>query len=335
MPDLTIGRLRGGFCVSWKDDTTGKRRRHQLAARSRKDAEREAIDVYRHHTFDPGDTTIDGLLRVYRDSLDGKPSGKTLGYLMPALCGHFGHLRPDQVTRDHCADYGAARERAGRSPGTVHTELGYLRSAMRYAEKCRLIDRAPHIWRPSKPIPKERFLDRNEIPKLIDACAAPHIRLAVVLLLGTAARVGAILDLEWSRVDLERGQINLRLDDATTRKGRAIVPMNGMTRAALQTARDAALSDYVVEYGGERVRSIRNGFSAACRRAGLEGVTLHTLRHTAAVHMAEAGIPLSKISQYLGHSNSAITEKVYSRFAPSHMQDAADVLDFTKPRKVR
>ncbi|MEO9650495.1 MAG: tyrosine-type recombinase/integrase [Roseobacter sp.] len=87
-----------------------------------------------------------------------------------------------------------------------------------------------------------------------------------------------------------------------------------MTRAALQTARNAALTDYVVEYACGPVKSFRNGFTAACRRAGLEGVTIHTLRHTAAVYMAEAGVDMSKISQYLGHSNTAITERVYARY---------------------
>ncbi|WP_378953032.1 hypothetical protein [Mesorhizobium sp. ANAO-SY3R2] len=38
---------------------------------------------------------------------------------------------------------------------------------------------------------------------------------------------------------------------------------------------------------------------------------------------------MSKIAQYLGHSDSRITERVYARFAPGHMQDAADVLDLS------
>ena len=42
------------------------------------------------------------------------------------------------------------------------------------------------------------------------------------LLFGTAARVRAILDLTWDRVDLERWSINLRLPNSVTRKGRAM-----------------------------------------------------------------------------------------------------------------
>lgn len=328
MPDITIGRLRGGYCVSWRDG--GKRRRYQLKACTRKEAEAEALDVYRRQNLPKDGCTVSELWAEYRKSLGSRPTARTLEYTGRAVLAHFGAYRPDHITKELCEDYRGKREGEGKALGSIHTELGHLRSALKYAVKIGLIDRAPHIWRPAKPSPKERYLSRDEINRLIDGCTGPHIRLAVTLLLGTAGRVGAILDLEWQRVDFERGTINLRLADSHTRKGRAVVPMNGMTRAALQTARDAALTDYVVEYAGGPVKSIRTGFKAACRRAGIEGATIHTLRHTAAVYMAEAGVPMWKISQYLGHSNTAITERVYARFAPSAMQDAADVLNFTE-----
>lgn len=328
MPEISIGRLRGGFCVYWRDKG-GKRQRYQLQAGTRKEAEGEALDVYRMRNQSTGGASTSDCWEAYRDSLGSRPTAKTMGYTGKSILEHFGHLRPEQISRQACLSYDDDRTRAEISKGSIHTELGHLRSALRYAEKVGMIERAPHIWRPEKPMPKERFLTHDEIIRLIDAASAPHIRLAITLLLGTAGRVGAILDLEWTRVDFDRGIINLRLDDQATRKGRAIVPMNGMTRAALQTAHHAALSDYVVEYAADRVKSIRKGFQNACERANLEGVTIHTLRHSAAVHMVSAGVPMSKVSQYLGHSNTAITERVYARFAPSHMQDAADVLNFT------
>lgn len=327
MPDITIGRLRGGYCVTWQQD--GKRKRYQLKARERKAAEAEAVDVYRRRTVPVNESTIADCWRAYRDSLGDRPTARTLDYTGKAVLEHFGHLRPDLASREACLGYDAARSRTGISKGSIHTELGHLRSALRFAEKVGMIERAPYIWRPAKPAPKERYLAHDEITALVEGAGTPHIRLAIILLLGTAGRVGAILDLTWDRVDFERGTINLRLNDAVTRKGRAVVPMNAMTRAALQTARDAALTDYVVEYGCERVKSIRNGFGAACRRAELSGVTIHTLRHTSAVYMAEAGVPMSQISQYLGHSNTATTERVYARYSPTALRDAAEVLNFT------
>jgi len=154
------------------------------------------------------------------------------------------------------------------------------------------------------------------------------VRLAITLLLGTGARVGAILDLTWDRIDLERGVINLRIPDAMTRKGRAVVPMNRTTKAALSVASHAALSDHVIEYGGRRVKSIRKGFTAAVDRAGIGHVRIHDLRHTAAVTMLAAGIPIEKVAQVLGHSNTSVTYRTYGRYLPEHMQDAVDSLDF-------
>ncbi|ABN76602.1 phage integrase family protein [Rhodobacter sphaeroides ATCC 17029] len=134
---------------------------------------------------------------------------------------------------------------------------------------------------------------------------------------------------------MERGVINLRLPDARTRKGRAIVPINRGLMAALQTAREAAVTDHVVEYGGTRVASIRKGFEVAVTRAGFEDVTLHTIRHSAAVEMVSSGIPIEQVAQYLGHSNPSITFSTYGRFAPEHLQQAADVLDFVRLKVAR
>lgn len=336
MPDISIGRLRGGFCVYWTG-SDGKRTRHQLAARSRAEAEAEAIDVYRreHYAKREKGASVAELWEAYRADLGDRPTGATMGYTGKAVLAHFGHYRPDQVTNELCRSYTRKRTEAGISQGAVHTELGHLRSALSWAEKNRLIDAAPHVERPPKPTPKERFLSKVEVAHLIECASAPHIALAIHLLFATAGRVGAILDLTWERVDMERGVINLRLDDARTRKGRAIVPINRGLMAALQTAKDAALSDHVVEYAGQRVQSIRKGFEAAVTRAGLVDVTLHTIRHSAAVAMVSSGVPIEKVAQFLGHSNTAITFSTYGRFAPEHLADAAEVLEFVKLKSMR
>ena len=108
--------------------------------------------------------------------------------------------------------------------------------------------------------------------------------------------------------------------------------MNTGLEAALLEARKGALSDYVIEWAGGPVNSIRKGFTTAVTAAKLEGVTLHTLRHTGAVHMVAGGVPMRKISQFMGHSNTQITERTYARFAPDHLRDAADIVDFDGPQ---
>lgn len=79
---------------------------------------------------------------------------------------------------------------------------------------------------------------------------------------------------------------------------------------------------------GER-DGLRTGFMAAVRRAGLGGASPNVCRHTGSVHMAAAAVPMAKISQFMGHSNVAVTEHGYTRFAPGHMLDAAAAPDFS------
>ena len=334
MREYRIGRLKGRFVVTWIEPD-GRRRRYRLDALTRKAAETEALDRIAQESIPKTGATVANLWAQYCEYLGDRPAGVTMGYTGKAVLPHFGHMRPDQVTLAQCNAYTAARLKAGKSQGTVHTELGHLRSTLTWAAKIGVIDRAPHVFRPQKPAPKDRYLDDSEIQKLLAADCEPHVRLAIILMLTTAARMGAVLDLTWDRVDLARGQIDLRLDAAGPRKGRAVVPINQTLRAALSAAKEAALSEHVIEWAGGQVKSIRRGFDRAAANAGLAAVSPHVLRHTAAVHMAAGGIALHKISQYLGHSNTAVTERVYSRFAPDHMQDAAAVLDFGKLRKVR
>lgn len=334
MREYRIGRLNGRFVVTWTGED-GKRRRHRLTATTIKGAEAEGLDIVRRASAGPTGHDIAALIELYRHDRAGRSIATTIGYTAKALNRHFGALRPDQVTVDDSRAYAKMRKAEGKSVGTVWTELGHLRIVCRWARKAGLIEREPVIELPQKPAPKDRWLTDAEIARLMAADAEPHIRLAILLMLTTAGRIGALLELSWDRVDLDRGVIDLRLDAIGPRKGRAVVPINATLRAALAAAQDAALSDYVIEWAGKPVKSIRTGFMATVRHAGLEGVSLHTLRHTAAVRMASAGVPMSRISQFLGHSNTSQTEKVYARYAPEHLSDAAAALEIGHLRVVK
>jgi integrase len=145
-------------------------------------------------------------------------------------CAKFGPLRPDQITTAHCREYAKDRTEAGIKPGSVRTELGHLRACFALAEKSNLITKAPAIKRPPKPAPKELYLTRAEAALLLDADCEPHIRPACLLMLTTSGRVSAILDLTWNRVDLERGQVNLRRD--TVGRGKVVPSCRSTTHCA-------------------------------------------------------------------------------------------------------
>lgn len=334
-PEYRLGRLNGRWVVTWREN--GVRHRYRLEAGTRQEAERAKATFTRGLTL--SDTlTVGDLWAAYMKEKEGR---RVIGLMKSewAFLGPiFGHLEPGHITIQLCRDYVAKRRASGHkgatADGTIWTEMGHLRTVMLWAEKSGLIQSAPRIERPSKPKPKERYLTRAEAGALLDAAKAPHIRLSIILMLTTAARIGAVLDLTWDRVDFMREHIRLALPDSTTRKGRATVPINGTLMAALQEARAGAVTDHVIEWAGHPVKSIKTGFYAAVKLAGLDEVSPHVLRHTSAVWMAESGVDMEEIAQYLGHEDSRITRRVYARFSPEHLRKAASALEFGGLRTV-
>lgn len=182
--------------------------------------------------------------------------------------------------------------------------------------------------RPERPPPRDKRLTRAEARRFLDACDLPHVRLFVTLAITTAARMGAILDLTWDRIDLDRGLIHLNDPERRrTNKGRATVAMNQMARQALTEARQGSTTRHVVEWGGRKVTSVKKALRGAGARCGLPWVTAHVFRHSAATWMAEDGVPMAEIAQFLGHSDSRLTERVYARFSPSYLSKAAASLE--------
>jgi integrase len=194
--------------------------------------------------------------------------------------------------------------------------------------------RHSYIERPPQPKTEKRRLTREEIRALIEAAEYPHIRLYAILIYSTAARTGALLDLIWPRCDFDRNLIDLRNHNIKTpHKGRAIVPMTNMARKALLEAQQYARSDHVIEWAGKPVKKVKRGLAMAAKRAGLGPVNPHMLRHSAATHMAEDGVPMEEIQQYLGHSDISTTREIYARFSPDYLRRAAQALDFEMEKK--
>ena len=196
-----------------------------------------------------------------------------------AIGPHFGERGAATLTEADCLSYMAARRAKGRSDGTIWTELGRLRSAKMGGGEGP--DRqGPEDIQPERPEPRDKRMTREQVKTFIDACDFPHIKLFAMLAFATGGRMSAILQLTWNRIDFQRGEIQLR--DPTrqrTKKGRGNPPMNDMARAELLRAKKAATTDYVVEWGGHPVLTVKKGLAAVAKRCGMPWVTAHVFRH--------------------------------------------------------
>jgi integrase len=305
---------RGWWYVVWREG--GQTRRRALRTQDR-DAAARALADFQRRIVGSADT-VAGIYSAYLADKGTERARWAWGRLAPA----FGHLRPDQIDRALCRSYAIARRAEGISDGTIHTELTFLRAALRWHDRA-----TPAVVElPPKPAPSERYLTREQYKRLLAAAETPHVRLFIVLALATAGRMRAILELTWDRVDFDRGVIRLGTGEKR-RKGRATVPMTERARTMLWEAAQARTCAWVIEWGGKPVGRIHKAFTGAAAAAGLPWCTPHVLRHSAAVWMAEAGIPMAEIAQVLGHTDPAITFKVYARYSPAYLKRAVNALE--------
>lgn len=300
--------------------------RFSLGTTDKPRAEREIEQIKLRHARQQ-QPTVNVMWSEYRAEKQDRQIAANMEWSGKAVLPYFGDLLADEITLGRTTEYVGKRMEAGRQAGTIWTELNHLQIVLNWAHKRRRIPDRIHVEKPAKPPPRERRITRAERKLLLAKARMPHIRLALLLLMSTAARVGAILELKWDRVDLERGLIRLAIEGQEGRKGRATVPITKALMKRLVKAREAALTEYVVEWAGKPVTSIKTGFNAAARRAGLEGVTPHVLRHSAATWMAEDGVPMDEIAQYLGHRDVATTRRMYARYSPQYLRSAAQSLE--------
>jgi integrase len=256
------------------------------------------------------------------------PRPDAFAYAVLALTDFFEGCKVSDVKIETCKRYAAKR---GRSAGTVRRELGVLRAAINYAHKHGRITRAVPVELPEAPESRDRWLTRQEAAHLIRASrtkpARLYMPLFVLIGLYTGRRKEAILSLRWPQVDLDAGIIDFRKPDETEtnkRRGRAKISARLLPHLKRARRRGSDLG-YVIHDHGARIKDIKKGFAAACQRAKLERVSPHTLRHTAATWLMQAGVPLWQASGYLSMSEETL-QKVYAHHHPDYQQEAADAI---------
>jgi len=177
---------------------------------------------------------------------------------------------------------------------------------------------------------RERFLSLAELGKLGDALTvaeaepdpkgrrAEHVRIVRLLAL-TGARKGEIARLRWTEV--KNGY--LQLEDSKT--GRKVVPLGAAAQELLAGAKRGN-SPWVFpdpEYPDEPIRNLDWAWVGFRKRAGLEDVRIHDLRHSFASAGIAGGATLFLIGKVLGHAHAATTHR-YAHLADDPVKAAAD-----------
>jgi integrase len=271
---------------------------------------------------EPAGVTFAEIWPAYVERQRGKPTETRLRGMADRLLRDFGGKPVKAINQALCDAYGDHRFLEGAAPATVRLELSKVAAAINHAVKSGLIlegERCVIDLPPATPAP-DRWLTKPEAAALLREADA-RTRIFLWIALATGARRNAIETLEWDQVDFETMVIHLlKAGEPQTSKKRVSVPMSEALAGELQHAYTR----------GERYvlgtpREAYTGFMRAAKAAGLNDVSPHTVRHTAATWMARQGTPLWKIAGILGNS-TAMVERTYAKHCPNDLRGAVEGL---------
>ncbi len=245
------------------------------------------------------------------------------------LVRFFGDLYLHETTRYHIESYQS--ERSGQvGVCMVNREITILKGILTKA-----IDWGFLLKNPVKGIklekerPRLRYLNREEISKLIESCGrngqVRYLKPMVIIDLNTGLRKDEILSLKKESVDLNRNVI-------TVREGKGgytrYVPINETAKRELMELVNRGDSEYVFHDGrGLPFKDIKKSFNSAVIRAELEDVQFHDLRKTFATWCVFRGVPPKTLQKWMGHKKIETTMKYYVVSPEDFEQEAIKKLD--------
>jgi integrase len=126
-------------------------------------------------------------------------------------------------------------------------------------------------------------------------------------------------------VDLDRGVIEfLGKAESETKKRKGMVKMPRSLLEDMKTWDQR--SGHVISHRGQPIQRIDKAFREAVRRAGLDDVTPHTLKHTAVTWAFIKGMTLEMATDYFATSRDTL-EDVYRSYSPEAHREAAEIMD--------
>jgi integrase len=202
-----------------------------------------------------------------------------------------------------------------------HTALTHMFNVAR-SPRFKLIQDNPasHVEKPDPRNERDRIVSAEEWAKL-KATAAPHLLRFLAIAYAVGPRRGELLKLEWPDVDMRRREFTLR----KTKNGETrVVPMTPDVHAAFSELwKERRLdTNRVFLYKGKPWKNPRTAFAAACQRAGITGLRLHDLRHTASTNLRRAGVDTMTAMKIVGHKSEQMHRR-YNTIQPEDLHEAA------------
>lgn len=339
MPKRQEPRLtsrNGLYYISYHDGQRSRR----ISTRTSK--QEEAQIIFGHWLAEGGaqvkEATKDPVLMdVVRDWYENvvyleQPTWLRTRSVLRALDGFFGEMRISQVNGKVIKEYVASRQ--PRSSGTVRLELQKIRTAFNWActrkeprdERLRR-EELPWIELPSASAPRNTVVERQLLAQMRDNAIDMALGLDrpfgiyLLMLIETAMRKTAVLELRWEQVDFSRRLITFNQEGRIqTKKHRPTIPMSKTLEQVLRQLAEDQPGDGLV--CGLK-RDPFEKFKQWAAGMGMPQIHPHVFRHTWATHAAEDGVAMNIIAGFLGDTVKTV-EKNYLHLSPDYLRQAVD-----------
>jgi site-specific recombinase XerD len=195
---------------------------------------------------------------------------------------------------------------------------GYLNVSVRLDQVIRpkMGRKLPQVW------------SKQEMAKLLSVVKNIKHKTILSLIYGGGLRIGEALNLKLC--DIDRDRMLLRVLDGKGGKDRYTLLGNNSLKLLEQYYREYHPTDYLFkgQFGGKySATSVGKVLTAAIEKSGVpKRGGLHSLRHSFATHLLEAGTDLRYIQELLGHNSSKTTE-IYTHVTNKYLQQIKSPLD--------
>jgi integrase len=263
-------------------------------------------------------TTLDELFDLvvadYREN--GKRSiDDLLSRLKLHLRPRLGKLRAADFGSAEVRRYKAARRNEKAEAATINRELSILKRAFSLGSRHDppLVLHNPPVEKIPENNIRTGFLEQPDYERLL-AELPPYLKPALVIAYHTGCRLGEVMSLEWSDVNLRSGEIVIRAENSKGKKHRTL-PIYGEMAEALRHQKAERDENYpqlewVFHDGnGNRLRTFYKAWKSACERGKLDGQLFHDLRRSAVRNMVRAGIPEKMAMAISGHRSRHVFDR--------------------------
>ncbi len=262
-------------------------------------------------------------------------------------------LRPDQIQKFY-----DIWSKEGKSLNTLRYTHSVLHGALDHAAKMRVIPYNPAdaVIVPKPNNREMRIFNESQANEFLLSVRGSRYEALYQIALATGMRQSEILALKWSDLDwklktlsvvrqLERnpktkdnyfskvktdaGRRKIKLGDLTIEKLRAHLNSQMEIRKAMPKGRWEENDLIFPSSVGTPLsqRKLFRDFKEILKKAGLEDIRFHDLRHTAASLMLNHGVPAIVVSKRLGHSKVSVTLDIYGHLIQEMQDGPAAMID--------